>query len=62
VEGRAAAAAADGDVRGVSFDGPGANPKARESYSKHLTAAEAEKYETKTYLAGADGWDPTAVR
>jgi pectin methylesterase-like acyl-CoA thioesterase len=42
--------------------GPGANPKAREPNSKQLTAAEAKKYETKAYLAGADGWDPTAVK
>jgi pectin methylesterase-like acyl-CoA thioesterase len=42
--------------------GPGANAKAREPYSKQLTAAEAKKYETKAYLAGADGWDPAAVK
>ena len=42
--------------------GPGANPAARESYAKQLTAAEAKKYETKVYLAGPDGWDPTLVR
>jgi pectinesterase len=42
--------------------GPGADPKAREPYSKQLTAEEAKKYETKAYLAGSDGWDPTAVR
>jgi pectin methylesterase-like acyl-CoA thioesterase len=42
--------------------GPGANPSAREPLSKQLTAAEAKKYETKTYLAGADGWDPTKVK
>jgi pectin methylesterase-like acyl-CoA thioesterase len=42
--------------------GPGANPAAREPLSKQLTAAEAKKYETKAYLAGADGWDPTAVK
>jgi pectinesterase len=42
--------------------GPGANPKERESYAKQLTAEEAKKYETKAYLAGPDGWDPTAVK
>lgn len=42
--------------------GPGASPKAREPYSKQLTADEAKRYETKTYLAGADNWDPTAVK
>jgi len=42
--------------------GPGANPMAREPLSKQLTAAEAKKYETKAHLAGADRWDPTAVK
>jgi pectin methylesterase-like acyl-CoA thioesterase len=42
--------------------GAGANVKARESYAKQLTAAEAKKYETKVYLAGTDGWDPTVVK
>lgn len=42
--------------------GPGSNPKAREPYSKQLTAEEAKKYETKAYLAGSDGWDPAAVK
>jgi pectin methylesterase-like acyl-CoA thioesterase len=42
--------------------GPGADAKGREPYSKQLTAAEAKKYETKTYLAGTDGWDPTKVK
>jgi hypothetical protein len=30
--------------------------------SKQLTADEAKKYETKAYLAGKDGWDPTKVK
>jgi pectin methylesterase-like acyl-CoA thioesterase len=42
--------------------GPCANPKAREPFSKQLTADEAKRYETKAYLAGADTWDPTAVK
>ena len=42
--------------------GPGANASARESLSKQLTKDEAKKYETKVYLAGADGWDPTKVK
>ncbi len=42
--------------------GPGANPKAREPYSKQLTLEEARKYETKAYLAGTDGWDPATVK
>jgi pectinesterase len=42
--------------------GPGANAAAREPYSKQLTAAEAKKYETKAYLAGADNWNPSDVK
>jgi pectinesterase len=42
--------------------GPGANAKAREPLSKQLTAEEAKKYETREYLKGADGWDPTKVK
>jgi pectinesterase len=34
--------------------GPGASPETREPYSHQLTAAEAEKWATKTFL----GWDP----
>ena len=42
--------------------GPGATAQAREPLAKQLTAEEAKRYETKTYLAGADGWDPTKVK
>ena len=42
--------------------GPGAHPDDREPLSKQLTADEAKAYETKAYLAGADGWDPTKVK
>jgi pectin methylesterase-like acyl-CoA thioesterase len=42
--------------------GQGANTAAREPLSKQLTAAEAKRYETKVYLKGADGWDPTKIR
>jgi pectinesterase len=42
--------------------GPGANPQAREPDSKQLRKDEAKKYETKVYLAGADGWDPVVIR
>jgi pectin methylesterase-like acyl-CoA thioesterase len=42
--------------------GPGANPAAREPWSKQLTAAEARKYQTKAFLAGTDEWDPTKVK
>lgn len=38
--------------------GPGAHPGEREPHTRRLTAAEAAAYETKRYLAGADGWDP----
>jgi pectin methylesterase-like acyl-CoA thioesterase len=42
--------------------GPGGNPSGREKLSKQLTADEAKRYETKVYLRGADGWDPTKVK
>jgi pectin methylesterase-like acyl-CoA thioesterase len=42
--------------------GPGANPKARDPHSHQLTAEEAAQYETRRYLAGSDGWDPTKVK
>lgn len=42
--------------------GSGANAGAREKLSKQLTATEAKRYETKEYLRGADGWDPTQVK
>jgi polygalacturonase len=42
--------------------GPGAHPQERDPHTKFLTAAEAAKYETKRFLAGADGWDPTGQR
>jgi pectinesterase len=34
----------------------------RISPSKQLTAADVAKYSTKTWLAGADGWDPEKVK
>lgn len=42
--------------------GPGANAAAREKLAKQLTPEEAKRYETKVYLGGADGWDPTRVK
>ncbi|WP_213806382.1 pectinesterase family protein [Granulicella sp. dw_53] len=42
--------------------GPGANAAAREPLAKQLSAEEAKRYETKTYLRGADGWDPEKVK
>ena len=38
--------------------GPGANPKGREPYAHQLTAAEAEQWTARRFLAGADGWNP----
>ncbi len=42
--------------------GPGANPSAREPFSKQLTATEAKKYVARSYLAGSDAWDPTLMK
>jgi pectin methylesterase-like acyl-CoA thioesterase len=42
--------------------GPGANPATRDPHSKQLTAAEAERWRVKRFLAGSDHWDPTKVR
>jgi pectin methylesterase-like acyl-CoA thioesterase len=42
--------------------GQGANAAAREPLSKQLSAEEVKKYETKVYLKGSDGWDPTKVK
>jgi len=41
--------------------GPGANPEARDSHSRQLTAAEAAKLGVKKFLAGDDNWNPTRV-
>ena len=38
--------------------GPGANPAARVPWSHQLTAAEAEQFKPKVFLAGVDHWDP----
>jgi pectinesterase len=38
--------------------GPGANAKARVTWSKQLSKAEAEKYTIKNILFGQDGWEP----
>jgi pectinesterase len=38
--------------------GPGANPKARVTWSHQLTGRESEQYQPRTFLAGVDGWDP----
>ena len=40
--------------------GPGAHPEQRDSHTRKLTAQEAARFETRRFLAGADGWDPTA--
>jgi polygalacturonase len=39
--------------------GPGARAQERDPHTKFLSDAEAANYETKRFLAGADGWDPT---
>jgi polygalacturonase len=41
--------------------GPGAHAGQRDSHTKLLTAAEAARYATKRFLAGADGWDPASA-
>lgn len=38
--------------------GPGASPKTREPRSHQLTADQAKAWDRKTFLAGADGWNP----
>jgi pectin methylesterase-like acyl-CoA thioesterase len=38
--------------------GPRADAKDRERYSHQLTAAEAEKWSPRRFLAGKDGWNP----
>jgi pectinesterase len=41
--------------------GPGANPKARISWSHQLTAAQATRYMPRIFLAGLDHWNPEFV-
>jgi polygalacturonase len=41
--------------------GSGANPARRESYSKQLSADEANQYSVARFLVGDDGWDPSKV-
>jgi len=41
--------------------GPGANAKMRFSWTRQLTADEANGYTPHRILAGADGWDPTLI-
>jgi len=42
--------------------GPGARPAARDPHSVQLTKKAAAKLTPRAFLAGDDGWDPTAVR
>ena len=42
--------------------GPGANPRARVSWSRQLTKATAAAITLKRVLGGADGWNPKAGR
>lgn len=46
----------------AEFDsqGPGARPGSRVTWSHQLTAAQAQRFEPKRFLAGSDGWDPAA--
>lgn len=39
--------------------GPGATMDKRDPHAHQLTAAEAAPFETRKFLAGEDGWDPT---
>jgi pectinesterase len=39
--------------------GPGANPGARVAWSKQLNDEEIRQFATKTFLRGADNWNPT---
>ncbi len=41
--------------------GPGATMQQRDPHTRKLTASEAERFQTRRFLAGADGWDPTAA-
>lgn len=51
---------AEKTARYVEFatTGPGANPASRVSWSRQLTAAEAERYTIAAVLGGTDGWNP----
>ena len=62
VAGIADAAAGHGYLCGVQFVGAGGGCEGAGAFAKQLTAEEAKKYETKVYLAGSDGWDPTKVK
>jgi len=42
--------------------GPGANAAGRERHSHQLTAAEADAWRARRFLAGADGWDPAELK
>ena len=42
--------------------GPGAHSTERDAHTKVLTAADAAAYQARRFLAGGDGWDPTARR
>ncbi len=42
--------------------GPGANAQARVRWSKQLTEDEVQPFMAKTFLKGADNWDPSSSR
>jgi pectinesterase len=41
--------------------GPGANPKARVTWSKQLTSAQAKRITVRAVLSGSDKWDPRSI-
>lgn len=48
------------DYEEFDSTGPGAHPTERDPHVHQLTAAEAQKFDTKPFLCGSDNWDPTA--
>ncbi len=40
--------------------GPGAQHEQRDPHTKHLTAEEAARFETRRFLSSPDGWDPAS--
>ena len=41
--------------------GPGANPKARVTWSKQLSSAQAKRITVRDVLSGSDKWDPRSI-
>jgi pectin methylesterase-like acyl-CoA thioesterase len=42
--------------------GPGASRAQRDPHTRFLTEKDAKQFETKSFLAAPDGWDPTSAR